>query len=176
MHARTKNILRILTILSYVAMFGYIVQFGSQLISVVVSFFNPDAAGDIYMSSLGLYDLRQHSVTMFLSVMSFVLILSAINAYIWYWVVRLLSNLNLQNPFSRKVAAILERIGFALLGIWIVSLIGDQFVHQLSKNTGFAIGRIGRMNEYLFIAGIVYIISQVFKRGVEMQEENELTI
>jgi hypothetical protein len=31
-------------------------------------------------------------------------------------------------------------------------------------------------DEYLFIAGMIYIISQIFKRGIEIQEENNLTV
>ena len=36
--------------------------------------------------------------------------------------------------------------------------------------------KIGEGNNFLFMAAIVYIISQIFKRGIEMQEENELTV
>ncbi len=31
-------------------------------------------------------------------------------------------------------------------------------------------------SEFLFMAGIIFIIALIFKRGVEIQSENELTI
>jgi hypothetical protein len=30
--------------------------------------------------------------------------------------------------------------------------------------------------ETLFLAGVVFVIAQIFKKGVEIQSENELTI
>jgi hypothetical protein len=98
------------------------------------------------------------------------------HSYVWYRVATLLSKLNLQDPFSRKVARSLEEIGIQLLGIWVVSVIAQQSVAWMSKNSGIHIGSLHAVNEYLFIAGIVYIVSQVFKRGIEIQEENELTV
>ncbi|MBN2635649.1 MAG: DUF2975 domain-containing protein [Prolixibacteraceae bacterium] len=29
---------------------------------------------------------------------------------------------------------------------------------------------------FLFMAGLVFVISQIFKRGVEIQSENDLTV
>jgi hypothetical protein len=108
--------------------------------------------------------------------MSFIIGLSVMHAYVWYRVVKLLSTLNLNNPFTRKVARALEEIGIQLFGIWVVSVIADQSIHAMAKHGGIDIGRLHPVHEVLFIAGIVYIISQVFKRGIEIQEENELTV
>jgi len=30
--------------------------------------------------------------------------------------------------------------------------------------------------EFIFLAGVVFVIAQVFKKGVEIQTENELTV
>jgi hypothetical protein len=41
----------------------------------------------------------------------------------------------------------------------------------------FHISWIGEnAGEFLFMAGLVFIISPIFKRGVELQSENELTV
>lgn len=98
------------------------------------------------------------------------------NGYVWYRIARMLTNFNLKEPFSRGVARTLEEVGIQLLGIWTVSIIAEQSISWISKNSGIHLERFHAVNEYLFIAGIVYIISQVFKRGIEIQEENELTV
>jgi hypothetical protein len=64
------------------------------------------------------------------------------------------------------------------------------FVGILSKQmTGFAehyIGKgisfpklsehIGHGDAFLFFAGILFVISTIFKKGIELQTENELTV
>jgi hypothetical protein len=112
----------------------------------------------------------------FIYIMSFLIALSAMHGYVWYRVARLLTKLNLENPFSRNVARRLEEIGIQLFGIWIVSLMAQQSIAWISNNSGIHLDSFPALNEYLFIARIVYIISQIFKRGIEMQEQNELTV
>jgi hypothetical protein len=102
---------------------------------------------------------------------------SALKAFIWYVVFELLSKLKLQTPFSIAVEKKLERIAYLLLAVWIVSSIfWKTYMHYLSQATGIQLPANNTGDEYLFMAGIIYIISQVFKRGIEIQEENELTV
>jgi hypothetical protein len=64
-----------------------------------------------------------------------------------------------------------------LLGVWIVSSVFWKiYVYYLSQATGIQLAANNTGDEYLFIAGIVYVISQIFKRGIEIQEENQLTV
>src|SRR6187455_3310736 len=169
MKTKTEKILLVLKVLAWLALAGYIVQCGSQIISFGVSFFNPEAAKHIYGTSLALHEMYQHNQRYFINIMSFLIALSAMHSYVWYSVAGMLTKLNLQEPFSRKVARTLEEIGIQMLGIWIVSVIAQQSVAWMAKNSGIQVGSLHAVNEYLFIAGIVYIISQVFKRGIEIQ-------
>ena len=71
----------------------------------------------------------------------------------------------------------LERIAFLLLGVWIVSSIFWKiYAYYLSQATGIQLPATSTGDEYIFMAGILYIVSQIFKRGIEMQEENQLTV
>ena len=174
MKTKTTRVLTVLKVLAWMAFIGYLVQCVSQIISFGVSFFNPQAAKNIYGTSF--YDLYNYSQQYFIYAMSFLIALSAMHSYVWYRVAGLLTNLNLQDPFSRNVARALEEIGIQLLGIWIVSVIAQQSVGWIARHSGIHLDKFHAVHEYLFIAGIVYIISQVFKRGIEIQEENELTV
>ena len=176
MKTKTTKVLLVLKVLAWLALGGYVVQCGSQIISFGVSLFNLEAAKNIYGTSLSLYDVYQYNRQYFIYVMSFLIALSAMHTYVWYRVAGMLTKLNLAEPFSRRIARTLEEIGIQLLGIWIVSVIAQQSVAWIAKDSGINVGKLHAINEYLFIAGIVYIISQVFKRGIEIQEENELTV
>ncbi|HEX6225191.1 MAG TPA: DUF2975 domain-containing protein [Chryseolinea sp.] len=176
MKTKTEKVLLVLKVLAWIAMIGYVVQGAGQTISFGLSLFNPVAAKNIYGTSLYLYDIYLHSLEYFIYIMSLFIVLAAMNGYVWYRIARMLTNFNLKEPFSRGVARTLEEVGIQLLGIWTVSIIAEQSISWISKNSGIHLERFHAVNEYLFIAGIVYIISQVFKRGIEIQEENELTV
>lgn len=176
MKSKTEKILIVLHVLSWVAMVGYAVNLGSQVISFGVSFMNPVASKKIYGVTQNLLSLRQYNLQYYMGVMSFVITLSGMYVMLWYQVILLLSKLNIQNPFTIQVSEKLEQIAHLLLSIWIVGFIGENYVEWVSKRMGEQIDIINAPNEFLFTAGIVYIISQVFKRGIEIQEENQQTI
>jgi hypothetical protein len=176
MTKKTIDILPVLKIFAWVSLIGYIVAAAIKLISFGVSFFNPEVAKNIYGSPLALDVLRQHSLVYFINVMSIIIVLAVLHAMVWAQIVKLLSSLNLKNPFSRKVGTILRRTGAQLLGIWVISVMAEQFTKWIGRHYSLEIGSLHAMHEYLFFAGIIYIISQVFKRGIEIQEENELTV
>lgn len=70
----------------------------------------------------------------------------------------------------------MEKTAFHLMGIWVVSLVAKTYLNWQSGDYMQFDFKIGEGNNFLFMAAIVYIISQIFKRGIEMQEENELTV
>ena len=177
MKTKTETILMVSKILALLGAIGYSILCGSQILTLVASFINPGWAKRTYEVDLNIFSIREQSVWFYVCAMSLVITVSALKAFIWYVVFDLLSKLKLQTPFSMEVEKKLEEVAYLLLGVWIVSqFIWKTYIHYLSKDTGIElpINNIG--DEYLFIAGIVYIISQVFKRGIEIQEENQLTV
>jgi hypothetical protein len=74
-----------------------------------------------------------------------------------------------------EVANTLERISYVLFGTWIVGMLSSAYSAWLMKTTGETFVNYVS-GEFIFVAGLVFIISQVFKRGVEIQSENELTV
>ena len=170
----------ILTFSKYLALLGgvwYSILWGSQLTTLVTSFINPDWAKRTYEVDLNLFSIREHSISFYVYAMCLTIAVSALKAFIWYVVFELLSKLKLQTPFSIEVEKKLERIAYLLLGVWIVSSIfWKTYIYYLSKATAIQLPTNNSGDEYLFMAGIIYIISQVFKRGIEIQEENDLTV
>jgi hypothetical protein len=130
-----------------------------------------------YEADLNIFKIREHNIGFYFYAMCLTIAVSALKALIWYVVFELLSKLKLQTPFSMDVEKKLERIAYLLLCVWIVSSIFWKiYIYYLSKATGVQLATNNGGDEYLFLAGIIYIISQVFKRGIEIQEENQLTV
>ncbi|MEO6819509.1 MAG: hypothetical protein ABI266_02670, partial [Ginsengibacter sp.] len=89
----------------------------------------------------------------------------------------LLLKLKLKTPFSIPVNNKLETISKLLLGIWIlIAILLRTYSNNIVGPTGIALPDNYSGDEYIFVAGIVYIISKIFQRGIELQEENQLTV
>ena len=177
MKTKTETILTFSKFLALIGAVWYSVICGGQLTTLVASFVNPDWAKRTYEVDMNLFSIREHSVGLYASAMCLTIAVAALKALIWWVVFALLSKLKLQNPFSMEVEKKLERIAYLLLGVWIVSSIfWKTYIYYLSKDTGIQLPINNSGDEYLFMAGMIYIISQVFKRGIEIQEENQLTV
>lgn len=173
-NSRTGQILDIMYILAWVAFIGLMIEAGAILISYGVSCVNPEAARKLY-KGLDLYPLRQYSFWHYTQSVSFLVALSAMKAFIFFMVIKTLSKVNLKNPFTIEVARIIEKISYVLLGTWIITILNNAQNGGLLKRTGIFI-EDRDAGEFIFMAGLVFIISQVFRRGVELQSENDLTV
>jgi hypothetical protein len=90
-------------------------------------------------------------------------------------VITALSKFKLADPFTAEVAGRLEKISIVAFGTWVVTMIYNAHNWLLVKRTGEVMGE-WLSGEFIFLVGIVYIFAQVFKRGVEIQSENEMTV
>ena len=176
MKTKTEKILSVLRVLAWLGVFGYAIDFGSQVICFVVSFKNPAAAKQIPDIAQNLSNLMNYNFSFYVFAMIFVMALSAMFIYLWYQVAELLSKLSVESPFTIQVAQKLNKIAYWLVAIWVVSVIGKIYTGWLSKHIGGQLNLITIGNEFLFTAGIVFIVSQIFRRGIEIQEENQQTI
>ena len=177
MKIKTEKILVVLKILAFMGVIKYSIDWGSQLTTLVASFINPDWAKRTYEVNLDLFSIREKSISFYTYAMCLNIAVSALKATIWYVIFALLSKLKLQTPFSMEVEKKLERIAYLLLAVWIVSSIfWKTYMYYLQQATGIQLPANSTGDEYLFMAGIIYIISQVFKRGIEIEEENQLTV
>jgi len=175
----TKQILRIMYVLAWVVFIGASVVSGAIIFSFFISLFiNPEGAGNLYRG-LDLSDLYSFSKFHYVNLVLYIIIIAALKAYISYLLVRIFLKLNIVHPFSKNVALLISRISYVALGIGLITLIGSGYVGWLSKK-GVAIPPLhdvlGGAGEHLFFGGIIFIISLVFNRGIEIQSENELTI
>jgi hypothetical protein len=177
MKTKTETILMVSKFIALLGGIWYSILCGSQVLTFVASFINPNWAKHTYEEDLNIFSIREHSISFYVYAMSLVIAVSALKALIWYVVFDLLSKLKLQTPFSMEVEKKLERIAYLLLTVWLVGgIFWKIYIHYLSKAMDIYPLTYTSGDEYLFMAGIIYIVSQIFKRGIEIQEENQLTV
>lgn len=177
---KTKQILSVLKIISWVLFISLCIQAGSIIFSVIYSSFDPATAQNVYLG-LNLSNLYQANIGHYLLVVSCLIILPILKAYIFYLVVTVFRTVNLESLFEIKLASLIARISNVAFLIWITLIISSTHTGWLTNN-GIEISEIYTRShnsggsEFFFLGMILVVISQIFKRGIEIQSENSLTI
>jgi hypothetical protein len=159
--------------LAWFVFIALLIKTGAVLTTYTISFFNHDAAKNLYLElDLSMY-LNYSQIHYSIIVLSKVLLFAS-QAYVAYLMTELLRDFNLKNPFSYPVVKLMERICFTVLFIWAITLMHNAHLKALEH----AAGVVGIYNDgaYLLWSAMVYVLAQVFKRGIEIQAENEMTI
>ena len=83
-------------------------------------------------------------------------------------------------PFSKEVGRFIFRISYVALLIGLFSWWGVKYAEWLVKQgvkmPDIEYLRLGGADVWLFMSVTLFVISQIFKRGIEIQTENDLTV
>ena len=178
MFKRTDFILKALNVIAWIVFIGLCIESGALIFNFIFSVYKHTANHNIY-KGLDFYGLQTKNFTNFIGVMSFIVAISILKAYLFYLVVKIFMKLNLVKPFSDEIAKLIENISFEAFFIAIVGLVAQQYTKILIKSGN----EISRAQDYwndteafLIMAATIYVIAQVFKKGIELQNENDLTV
>ena len=172
---KTTFILKFMNVLFWILFIGLCIKTGALLVSFFISIFiNPMAAQNLYLG-LDLWSVYDYDLKKYIGVTSLLIVLTAMKTYLAFLVVRLFLKFNLDYPFNPNIASIISNISYYALSIGVVAIIAENYAKKIIKQ-GVAIGIDWGAEQFLFFAGIIYIIALVFKKGVEIQTENDLTI
>jgi hypothetical protein len=115
----------------------------------------------------------------FFGMYSFILFISLLKAYLFYVVIRLLGKLNLSKPFNSFVSEQITQISYYTFSIGILSYIAQQTAKNLQHH-GYVIDNLNEFwadsQAFILMAAVIYVIATIFKKGVEIQNENDLTV
>ena len=86
----------------------------------------------------------------------------------------------MSQPFSKEVGRFMFKISYLCLFIGFISWWGVKYTEWLVKQSVHMPAiehlRLGGADVWLFMGVVLYVIAQIFKRGIELQSENELTV
>lgn len=170
---RTKKILQILRVLCWATFFSFLIEAGYLIISLF-SDLDKESARRMF-NGYDLTELRHYSLAHFTGVVYCLIAILLLKALIVLRAARGLFDVDARAPFTISVARTLSSVSFLFLLISIISFLHNAHAVWLVKHAGVEVERIA-LKEYIFMTGLVYVITQVFKRAVELQSENELTV
>jgi hypothetical protein len=175
----TNNfVFKALHIVAWIIFVGLCIEAGGLIVNFVFSVFNPEFVGKLYQK-LDLSILFQQSQPVFFGMYSFVIFIAVLKAVLFYRVIELLQKLDLAKPFSSFVAEKIAQISYYTFSIGILSLIARQTAKNLS-NHGYELDKLNQFwvdsQAFILMAAVVYIIAIIFRKGIELQNENDLTV
>lgn len=169
---------RFIQAVCWIIFLGFCIQGGTLLFTYVYSFFNPGVSENLYLG-LDHSQLYKQNISVYMWTGIMLLILVGLKAFLFYLMVQLFRMLNRVKPFSREVSLFLKKITQVSFYLG-VSCVVTKGIFQYFTKKGFQIGFVERFwsdgSAFLMMSAILFVIALIFKKGVELQEENDLTV
>jgi hypothetical protein len=167
-----------LSVVAWVIFIGLCIEAGALIVNFVFSLFKPEVLHNLYQK-LDLSDMYNRSKWVFFGIYSFILFISILKAYLFYIVIMLISKLDLLKPFNIDVANDITRMSYITFSIGLISYVAQQTVNHL-LHRGFEISTLDQFwadsQAFVLMSAVIYVIAAIFSKGVEIQNENDLTV
>ncbi|MGX5817215.1 DUF2975 domain-containing protein [Chitinophaga lutea] len=178
----TPRMLKILQVLSWIIFIGLCVEAGGILFRLIYTFAVHSDATRNFWNGADLSGLYTFDVGYFVVIVLLMFIVSFLQALLFYLIVKLFveKTLDISQPFSLGLRTFITNAAWLSLGIGVFEHVGAKYAHWLTRQSVpmpdlTALGMDGA-SVWIFMAVILFVVSQIVKRGMELQAENDLTI
>ena len=177
--SKTNNIVfMVLKIVSWVIFVGLCIEAGGLIVNFIFSLYKPEFVQNLYQK-LDLSEMYERSKWAFFSMYSFILVISILKAVLFYVVIRLVSKINLTKPFNSFVSRQISLMSYYTFSIGLLSYIARETAKNL-QHRSYVIDSLNQFwadsQAFILMAAVIYVIATIFSRGVEIQNENDLTV
>ena len=179
---KTSLILKVLHVIAWIIFIGVCVEAGGSVFSAGYTLLiNPINASTFWVGN-DLSGLYQYDPGHFLAETLLISIASVMKACLFYLIIKMLydKKLSMAQPFNDEVRLFLTRGSAFAFGIGLFTEWGVKYTEWLvTKGVSMPDTqhlRLGGADVWLFMGVILFVIAQVFKRGIEIQSENDLTV
>ncbi|MGN7890030.1 DUF2975 domain-containing protein [Dyadobacter endophyticus] len=179
MISKTNNfVFWALYVVAWLIFVGLSIEAGGLIVNFFFSLYNPEFVQNLYQK-LDLTEMYKDSRLVFFGVYGFILSISILKACLFYIVIRLMHTIDLSKPFNAFVARQISQISYYTLSIGLLSYIARQLAKNLMHH-GFATGNLNQFwadsQAFILMGAVIYIIATIFKKGVDIQNEIDLTV
>ncbi len=178
----TNQTLKVLQILSWIIFIGLCIEAGGIIFNTIYTFFINPVNTNSFWDGADLSDLYKYDEGYFLVIVLIMIIVAILKSIMFYLIVKLFveKKLNLSQPFSIELRRFILKLSYLAVGIGLFSHSGFEYSMWLTKQ-GVKTADLQSLHftgadVWLFMAVILFVIAQIVKRGIEIQNENDLTI
>jgi hypothetical protein len=182
MSVKTDYFLKALHVLAWIIFIGVSIEAGGFIFNMIFTLvYNPEGARRFW-TEVDLSALYHHNSRDYVSITSLMIIVSVLKAIMFYTIVKFFHDkpYNLDQPFREPVRRFILNLAYIAFGISLFSYWGAGYTEGLVKQ-GVRIPdiqslRMAGADVWLFMGIALLVIGQVFKKGIELQAENDLTV
>lgn len=178
MSKRNNLVFKGLHIVAWVIFVGLCIEAGGLIVNFIFSLFKPEFVQNLYQP-LDLTEMFKDNKWVFFGIYSFILFISILKAFLFYIVIKLMHIMDFIKPFNTFVSDQLLQISYYTLAIGLFSFIARQIAKNLMHH-GFDTDSLNQFwadsQAFILMGAVVYIIATIFKKGVDIQNENDLTV
>lgn len=157
---------------------GLCIQCGALLFNFVYSLFRPIATHNLHLG-LDLSAIYSQSKPVYILLFSLVIVVSLLKPITFYFVLQIFKKLKIVQPFTESVSGIISKISYYAFSVGLVGIVAHQIAKKL-MHKGYNVNLVERYwddsGAYLMMSAILFVVSLIFQRGIELQNENDLTI
>ncbi len=178
----SKEVLTILHVLAWIIFIGICIEAGGIIFNTFFALvINPIGAKNFLMQ-IDLSNLISYDSGYFFVVTGIMSIVSLMKAILFYLIVKLFYNkqFDFSHPFNTTLNKFISNLAYLTFGIGLFSIWGLKYTAWLRLN-GIDVPsveelHIGGADVWLFMSVVLFVIAQIFKRGIEIQTEIDLTV
>ena len=173
-----QPILMLITVIIWSIFIGLCIQAGTLIFTFTYSLIQPIISKDLY-EGLNLFSLQTQSKWQYITLVSLLISISILKAQLFYTMIRIFIKIDLVHPFSKGIAILISKLSYIAFTLGVTQFLSGRFVKTLDTKVFQLMGVDNHLSssfEYFLISALIFAIAQVFKRGVEIQAENELTV
>ena len=182
MKTKTDYTIMLLNVVSWMIFIGLCIDSGGFITNTIYTlFFNPNAANRFW-SDLNFSELYNYNQSHFVTVTALMIIVSVLKSIMFYLIVNIFhqKKFNLLNPFNESFGKYIVNISYLVLAIGLFAYWGAKFTNWLMLQ-GVSMPSLQNLkfdgaDVWLFMGVTLLIVAKIFKRGIELQTENDLTV
>ena len=184
MSKRVDFFLTGLNILSWIIFIGLCIESGGLVFNAIISIFINSKASSNFWGGINLYELYKFNQSHFITLVALLIIISLQKSMLFYMIVNLFHNkkLNFSSPFNESLGKRIFYLSYLSIGIGLFTYLGNRFSNWLSIVSSGEVSlsaqniKFEGADVWLFMGVILITFAMIFKKGIELQSENDLTV
>ncbi len=182
MKAKNSWMYHILHILAWVIFVGLCIEAAGLIVNVIMREMASETTVKKLWMLIDLSSIYATDKNIYFQVVTAIIVVAVLKAILFYKIVELFSTrkLDLLQPFNMMVAKFLKDLAVFSIAIGTICIVGAKF-SQTAMERGVVLPsneilRFVGGDVWIFMGIILLVVEIIFKRGIDIQKENDLTI
>ena len=178
---KTRIFLTLLYIIAWIIFVGLSIEAGGFITNAVFVLAKPETVPYLWQQ-VDLRDLLQYGRGFFFTLVTIISVVTVLKAILFYLIISILHNkeLNIEQPFTFIAQRFIVRIASLSLLIGLFSILGAKGVDWLSEQSvqmpDLQALHLSGADVWIFMSLALFVVAYIFKKGIVLQAEQDLTV